>query len=71
MNPSFALSLAVSNVICAVVFGHRFSTKDETFHQLLEAMDPIFKIGGSATQVVSTVVARFTIAPHCDETSLQ
>ncbi|XP_060623324.2 cytochrome P450 2J6-like [Anolis sagrei] len=46
-NPSFALTLAVSNVICAVVFGHRFSNEDETFHQLLEAMEPIFKFGGS------------------------
>ncbi|XP_020667145.3 cytochrome P450 2J4 [Pogona vitticeps] len=67
MNPSFALSLAVSNVICAVVFGHRFSTKDETFHQLLEAMDPIFKIGGSATQVMYDVfpwLMRHLPGPH-------
>ncbi|KAJ7324680.1 hypothetical protein JRQ81_017700 [Phrynocephalus forsythii] len=54
-SPSFALTLAVSNVICAVVFGHRFSTKDETIHQLLEAMDPIFKIGGSAAQFMYDV----------------
>ncbi|KAL8188189.1 UNVERIFIED_CONTAM: hypothetical protein K2H54_062706 [Gekko kuhli] len=47
MNPSFALTLAVSNVICAVVFGHRFSNDDKTFHHLLEAMECIFKFGGS------------------------
>ncbi|KAJ6653648.1 hypothetical protein lerEdw1_008836 [Lerista edwardsae] len=47
MNPSFALTLAVSNVICAVVFGHRFSSDDKTFHHLLEAMESIFKFGGS------------------------
>ncbi|XP_066475253.1 cytochrome P450 2J4-like [Tiliqua scincoides] len=46
-NPSFALTLAVSNVTCAVVFGHRFSSDNETFHQLLEAMECIFKFGGS------------------------
>ncbi|XP_070609878.1 cytochrome P450 2J6-like [Erythrolamprus reginae] len=44
MNPSFALNLAVSNVICALVFGHRFSTEDETFHHLLEAMENIFSV---------------------------
>ncbi|KAH0624275.1 hypothetical protein JD844_007963 [Phrynosoma platyrhinos] len=49
MNPSFALTLAVSNVICVVVFGHRFSTEDETFHQLMEAMEPIFKFASSTT----------------------
>lgn len=65
MNPSFALTLAVSNVICAVVFGHRFSTKDETFHQLLEAMDPIFKIGGSSAQFVSK-----TSPPLCLSTTI-
>uniref|UniRef100_A0A8C7DSI6 Uncharacterized protein n=1 Tax=Naja naja TaxID=35670 RepID=A0A8C7DSI6_NAJNA len=42
MNPSFALNLAVSNVICALVFGHRFSTEDETFHLLLEVMLLLF-----------------------------
>ncbi|XP_015277316.1 PREDICTED: cytochrome P450 2J6-like, partial [Gekko japonicus] len=47
MNPSFALTLAVSNVICAVVFGHRFSNDDKTFHHLLEAMECIFKFAGS------------------------
>ncbi|XP_033006742.1 cytochrome P450 2C23-like isoform X1 [Lacerta agilis] len=47
MNPSFALTLAVSNVICVVVFGHRFSTEDKKFHELLEAMEVIFKFAGS------------------------
>ncbi|XP_054838116.1 cytochrome P450 2J4-like [Eublepharis macularius] len=47
MNPSFALKLAVSNVICAVVFGHRFSNDDKTFHHLLEAVEFIFKFAGS------------------------
>ncbi|XP_034263588.1 cytochrome P450 2J6-like [Pantherophis guttatus] len=47
MNPSFALNLAVSNVICAVVFGHRFSTEDKIFHHLLEAMEKIFNASDS------------------------
>ncbi|KAG8136310.1 hypothetical protein E2320_009265 [Naja naja] len=53
MNPSFALNLAVSNVICALVFGHRFSTEDETFHLLLEAIEKIFTVSDSITSNVS------------------
>ncbi|KAM9543815.1 cytochrome P450 2J4-like isoform 1-T1 [Guaruba guarouba] len=47
MNPSFSLVHSVSNVICAVVFGHRFSRGDETFHELIRATERLFKFGGS------------------------
>ncbi|KAK9401458.1 cytochrome P450 2C8-like [Crotalus adamanteus] len=46
MNPYLALNLAVSNVICALVFGRHFSTEDETFHRLLEAIEKIFSVAG-------------------------
>ncbi|XP_032659771.1 cytochrome P450 2J6-like [Chelonoidis abingdonii] len=42
LDPSVPIVHAVSNVICAVVFGHRFSLEDETFHQLTEAFNCIF-----------------------------
>ncbi|XP_061493495.1 cytochrome P450 2J6-like isoform X2 [Rhineura floridana] len=67
MNPSFALTLAVSNVICAVVFGHRFSTEDKTFHELLEAMESIFKFAGSLGHNIYNVLPwliRHIPGPH-------
>ncbi|XP_034636429.1 cytochrome P450 2H2-like [Trachemys scripta elegans] len=47
LDPSVPIVHAVSNVICAVVFGHHFSLEDETFHQLIEAFDCILAFGNS------------------------
>ncbi|KAM9279277.1 cytochrome P450 2J4-like [Morus bassanus] len=47
LDPSFPLIHSVSNVICAVVFGHRFSREDETFHELLRDTERLFKFAGS------------------------
>ncbi|XP_077682976.1 cytochrome P450 2J2-like [Eretmochelys imbricata] len=46
LDPSVPIFHAVSNVICAVVSGHRF-LEDETFHQLTEAFDCIMAFGNS------------------------
>ncbi|NXC45029.1 CP2J2 protein, partial [Penelope pileata] len=47
VDPSFPIVHAVSNVICVVVFGHRFSLQDETFRQLMEAYSWIVAFGNS------------------------
>ncbi|XP_053842776.1 cytochrome P450 2J4-like isoform X3 [Vidua macroura] len=47
VDPSFPIVHAVSNVICAVVFGHRFSLEDKTFRQLIEAFNHIVAFGNS------------------------
>uniref|UniRef100_A0A8D2PR25 Cytochrome P450 2J6 n=1 Tax=Zosterops lateralis melanops TaxID=1220523 RepID=A0A8D2PR25_ZOSLA len=47
VDPSFPIVHAVSNVICAVVFGHRFSLEDKTFRQLIEAFNSIVAFGNS------------------------
>ncbi|XP_070801090.1 cytochrome P450 2J6-like [Pituophis catenifer annectens] len=52
MEPSFHIILAVSNVICALLFGYRFSKDDETFHQLIKSTEFILQIGGSIWQTV-------------------
>ncbi|XP_069069006.1 cytochrome P450 2J4-like [Pleurodeles waltl] len=41
LDPSPAIVHSVSNVISAVVFGHRFSRGDKEFHQLIKANDDI------------------------------
>ncbi|XP_054839549.1 cytochrome P450 2J5-like [Eublepharis macularius] len=50
MNPSAYLMHAVSNVICAVVFGHRFPSDNQEFHQLLELVERMFRLGGTFWQ---------------------
>ncbi|KFZ59016.1 Cytochrome P450 2C50, partial [Podiceps cristatus] len=47
VDPSFPIVHAISNVICALVFGHRFSLEDETFRQLIEAYNYIVAFGNS------------------------
>uniref|UniRef100_A0A8D0H969 Cytochrome P450 family 2 subfamily AB member 18 n=1 Tax=Sphenodon punctatus TaxID=8508 RepID=A0A8D0H969_SPHPU len=52
LDPSFPIVHSVSNVISAVVFGHRFSSEDETFHQLIENNDYVAKFKGVLWQVL-------------------
>lgn len=53
LDPSFPLVHSISNVICAIVFGHRFSREDEAFHELIKATEHLFKFGGSFIHRVS------------------
>ncbi|PIN96827.1 hypothetical protein AB205_0173400, partial [Aquarana catesbeiana] len=41
-DPTYLLGLAVSNVICSVVFGKRYDYKDEKFMTLLKYIREIF-----------------------------
>ena len=41
------LTNAISNVICAVVFGKRFKYNDTDFHTLLDTLDESVKLSGS------------------------
>uniref|UniRef100_A0A8C8RJ09 Uncharacterized protein n=2 Tax=Pelusios castaneus TaxID=367368 RepID=A0A8C8RJ09_9SAUR len=38
-NPRIPIVHAVANVMCAVVFGHRFSTEDDSFNRLIKAIN--------------------------------
>ncbi|XP_058045431.1 cytochrome P450 2J6-like isoform X2 [Ahaetulla prasina] len=52
MEPSSHIILAVSNVICALLFGYRFFKDDETFRQLIKSTEFILQIGGSMWQTL-------------------
>ncbi|XP_060130285.1 cytochrome P450 2J1 [Zootoca vivipara] len=47
LDPSMPIANSVSNVICALAFGHRFDLEDERFQKLIEAMDFSLKFLGS------------------------
>ncbi|NXT84706.1 CP2J6 protein, partial [Zapornia atra] len=47
LDPTMAVVHTVSNVICSMIFGHRFSKDDENFHRLIESIDNITAFGNS------------------------
>ncbi|KAM6062878.1 cytochrome P450 2J6-like [Chlamydotis macqueenii] len=49
LDPTMPVVHTVSNVICSVIFGHRFSKDDENFHRLIESVDTIAAFGNSAS----------------------
>ncbi|XP_070609851.1 cytochrome P450 2J2-like [Erythrolamprus reginae] len=51
-DPSFSVLNVVSNVICALSFGHQFSAEDEEFQKLVEALKIIFKVMGDSFHVM-------------------
>ncbi|XP_062250672.1 cytochrome P450 2J2-like [Platichthys flesus] len=46
-NPHLAINNAVSNIICSLVFGHRFEYDDEKFLTLMKLIDTATQIEGS------------------------
>ncbi|NXX95564.1 CP2J2 protein, partial [Centropus bengalensis] len=53
LDPTMPVVHAVSNVICSVIFGHRFSKDDESFHRLIESIDNITAFGNSVSFFVN------------------
>ncbi|KAM9326423.1 cytochrome P450 2G1-like [Gastrophryne carolinensis] len=47
IDPTYLLRLAVSNVICSIVFGERFDYEDEKFMTLMEILTVVGKIFNS------------------------
>ncbi|KGL82604.1 Cytochrome P450 2J6, partial [Tinamus guttatus] len=59
LDPTVPLVHVVCNVICAMVFGHRFSIEDENFHHLVEATDDIAAFANSISFFVYEMFPRF------------
>uniref|UniRef100_A0A670JYF4 Uncharacterized protein n=1 Tax=Podarcis muralis TaxID=64176 RepID=A0A670JYF4_PODMU len=56
LDPSMPITNSVSNVICAVAFGHRFALEDERFQKLIEAMDFSLKFIGSFVHALCEIL---------------
>uniref|UniRef100_A0A3P8UFE9 Uncharacterized protein n=1 Tax=Amphiprion percula TaxID=161767 RepID=A0A3P8UFE9_AMPPE len=66
-NPHLSINNAVSNIICSLVFGHRFEYSDEKFKKLLGMFDDAFRIEASIwAQLYNsfTVLMRRLPGPH-------
>ncbi|XP_054838711.1 cytochrome P450 2J2-like [Eublepharis macularius] len=56
IDPSIHITNSVSNVVCALVFGHRYSVEDEEFLQLMESADYSIKFGGTIFHLLYEVL---------------
>ncbi|XP_066465302.1 cytochrome P450 2G1-like [Eleutherodactylus coqui] len=55
INPKYMLRLAVSNVICSIVFGERFDYEDQKFLTLLSYINDLFSMFNSRTGQLLTI----------------
>ncbi|XP_015679161.2 cytochrome P450 2J5-like [Protobothrops mucrosquamatus] len=68
-DPSFPVINAVSNVICALSFGHQFAPEDENFQKLIQILESLVKFSGGffyAMNVVFPQLMKYVPGPHKD-----
>ncbi|KAF7659672.1 hypothetical protein LDENG_00294510 [Lucifuga dentata] len=66
-NPHFIMNNVVSNIICSLVFGHRFDYNDEKFLKLMKFMDSVIQKEGSIwAQLYNSfpLLMRYLPGPH-------
>ncbi|XP_071981763.1 cytochrome P450 2G1-like [Engystomops pustulosus] len=67
INPTYIMRLAVSNVICSIVFGERFDYDDQKFLTLLTYLQDIFQLfnnpSGQLFNMFPTIMA-YIPGPH-------
>nr|XP_028587581.1 cytochrome P450 2A12-like isoform X1 [Podarcis muralis] len=67
LDPTFHITNSVSNVICAMAFGHRFAVEDEQFQKLIEAINYLLKFLFSPTHILYEIfpwIMRYLPGPH-------
>nr|XP_056705311.1 cytochrome P450 2C29-like [Euleptes europaea] len=67
MDPTFFITCSVSNVISAVLFGHRFSYDDKTFQSLVQAIGFMFRFMPSPFRIAYDIFPRlmsYLPGPH-------
>ncbi|XP_026549750.1 cytochrome P450 2J5-like [Notechis scutatus] len=57
-DPSLPVINAISNVICALSFGHQFPRDDENFQKLIKALETIVKFTGGFFHALLVVFPR-------------
>ena len=56
LDPAVPVTHTVSNVICALILGHRFSLEDKRFLRLVEAVDDISAFANSVSFYVRIMI---------------
>ncbi|XP_076009191.1 cytochrome P450 2J2-like [Genypterus blacodes] len=70
-NPRYTITNAVSNVICSVVFGHRFEYTDECFQNVLQLDNEAIILAGTArAQLYDAFPGLFKYLPGPHQTIL-
>ncbi|XP_017262599.1 cytochrome P450 2J2 [Kryptolebias marmoratus] len=66
-NPHYMMKMAVSNIICSVVFGHRFEYSDPSLRKVLELDNEAIVLSGSLrTQLYDVIpgLMKYLPGPH-------
>ncbi|KAF4796074.1 Cytochrome P450 2J6 [Turdus rufiventris] len=63
LDPAIPVVHMVSNVICSMIFGHRFSRDDENFHRLIESFDTIAAFLNSISFFVRKINFIYELSP--------
>ena len=68
-NPKPFTDNAISNIICAVVFGHRFQYSDKDFNHLLHCLDDIKNSSSGAFKMIFPIIKKLDTRKNTTETA--
>ena len=68
-NPKPFTDNAISNIVCAVVFGHRFQYSDKDFNHLLHCLDDIKNSSSGAFKLILPIIGLLDTKKNITETA--